>query len=216
MEPKKQSSLLSFFSKSIKKSRSPNPSPSKSTLSSFPIPGLFYIENFITKEESLKLLSEIYQKPWNLSLKRRTQHYGYSYNYQSSHLDVNTQVEAIPDFVKGIFPKLQALEPLKDYEPDQLIINEYLPGQGIGAHVDKINDFEDRICSLSLGSDTIMEFKKDGRKVEVILRENSLVILTKDARYLWTHGIPGRKSDKINGGIQERKTRVSLTFRKIK
>jgi len=129
---------------------------------------------------------------------------------------LSTQTEPIPEFMKFLFLRFETHEILKDYEPDQLIINEYTPGQGIAHHIDRISDFEDRICSLSLGSDVIMEFKKEGKKEEVVLKEKSLVILTKDARFLWTHGIPGRKTDKINGNLKERKTRVSLTFRKKK
>jgi alkylated DNA repair dioxygenase AlkB len=43
---------------------------------------------------------------------------------------------------------------------DQLIINEYMPGQGINKHVDRIDIFENYICSLSLGSDCVMTFAK--------------------------------------------------------
>lgn len=209
---------LDFFkilnkSKAIKKSNILHPCK-KSVVSE--IPGLFYVENFVTNKEAFDLINEINKKPWNLSLKRRTQHYGYSYDYKSSHLNFSTITEPIPDFVKFLLPRLNEQDSLKDYSPDQLIINEYVPGQGISAHIDRTTDFEDKICSLSLGSDAIMEFQKDGVKKEVLLKENSLVILTKDSRYLWTHCIPGRKSDKINGVTKQRRTRISLTFRKKK
>lgn len=203
---------LSSSSKAIKKSPKPDKSKEQSD-----IPGLFYIENFIAKSESAALIKEIYKKPWNTSLKRRTQHYGYSYDYKSSHLDFSAKTEPIPEFCGFLLEKLRnSHEVLENFLPDQLIINEYLPGQGIAAHIDKIADFEDIICSISLGSDTIMEFSKDSAKKEVVLLENSLVILTSDARFLWTHGIPARKSDKIAGITQKRGTRVSLTFRKKK
>ena len=197
---------ISNLSKSIKKPQE--------TLPTFQtIPGLFYFDNFISKEEATELLNEINKKTWNLTLKRRTQHYGYYYDYKTSHLDLSAKTEPLPDFIKFILPKLQALEILKDFNPDQLIINEYLPGQGISSHIDKVSDFEEKICSISLGSDVIMEFRKGGEKNEVRLRENSIVILTEDARFKWSHGIPARKSDKLNGITQERRSRVSLTFR---
>jgi alkylated DNA repair dioxygenase AlkB len=180
------------------------------------IPGLFYTKDFITKEESNKLLEEIYKRLWNTSLKRRTQHYGYYYDYKTSHLNFSTETEPIPDFIKFLLPKLKEQPALANFLPDQVIINEYLNGQGIAAHIDRISDFGDKICSLSLGSNTIMNFEKDGIKKEIVLLKNSLVILTEDARNLWTHSISARKTDKINGVVEKRKTRVSLTFREIK
>lgn len=36
------------------------------------------------------------------------------------------------------------------------------------------------------------------------------------ARYAWTHGINGRKVDKIGNEIVYRSRRISLTFRQIK
>lgn len=41
---------------------------------------------------------------------------------------------------------------------DQMIINEYWPGEGIGEHVDLLS-FEDGILSVSMGSTCIMRFK---------------------------------------------------------
>lgn len=35
-------------------------------------------------------------------------------------------------------------------EPDQVTVNEYLPGQGIGPHVDAYDVFEEPLLSLSL------------------------------------------------------------------
>ena len=35
-------------------------------------------------------------------------------------------------------------------EPDQVTVNEYLPGQGIGPHVDAYDVFEEPLVSLSL------------------------------------------------------------------
>lgn len=45
------------------------------------------------------------------------------------------------------------------YQPDQMIINHYTPGQGIHPHVDKTHCFEGVVGSLGLGSSCIMEFK---------------------------------------------------------
>ena len=45
------------------------------------IPGLTYISNYISSAYEEKLLKLIDTQEWNLDLKRRTQHYGYKYDY---------------------------------------------------------------------------------------------------------------------------------------
>ena len=101
--------------------------------------------------------------------------------------------------------------------PDQVIANEYLPGQGISAHVDCEPCFGDTIVSLSLLSSCEMAFreKASGARLGVILEPCSLVIMKDRARYAWTHEIPARKSDFIFGNKVERSRRISLTFRKV-
>jgi alkylated DNA repair dioxygenase AlkB len=43
--------------------------------------------------------------------------------------------------------------------PDQLIVNEYIPGQGIGDHVDHTKLFGQEVVSISLLSDVVMTFR---------------------------------------------------------
>jgi len=50
------------------------------------IPGLKYIESYITKEEEHELLAKIDESQWLIDLKRRVQHYGYKYDYKSKKL----------------------------------------------------------------------------------------------------------------------------------
>lgn len=92
--------------------------------------------------------------------------------------------------------------------------------QGIPPHIDTHSIFEDTILSLSLGSLCVMSFKRADRKIDVLLPSRSLLVMTEEARYGWTHGICPRRSDVIdtkNGStIQERGIRVSFTFRKVR
>jgi alkylated DNA repair dioxygenase AlkB len=106
---------------------------------------------------------------------------------------------------------------LFDETPDQIIVNEYQPGQGISAHIDCVPCFADTIASLSLGSSCVMDFthSKTGDKSSLLLEPRSLLVLTGDARYVWQHAIAGRKTDRHNGQIIQRARRVSLTFRKV-
>jgi alkylated DNA repair dioxygenase AlkB len=103
--------------------------------------------------------------------------------------------------------------------PEQLIINEYTPGQGIAAHTDHVRYFGDEIVSISLGSDIVMDFDNrpfSTRSVAVLLRRNSCVALNGEARYQWRHSIAKRKTDYIAGQKITRTRRVSLTFRHMR
>ncbi|MGH1339572.1 MAG: alpha-ketoglutarate-dependent dioxygenase AlkB [Aureispira sp.] len=180
------------------------------------VPDLIYIENYISDFEHDNLLLQIDKNSWLTELKRRVQHYGYKYNYRARSINRSMQVKDLPTWAKSIGNKLYE-DNYFDTLPDQLIINEYLPGQGITNHIDCEPCFEDVVVSISLGSFTTMNFVNDRtkEKIPVVLSPKSAVILKGDARYKWTHGIPSRKSDIIKGIKKERTRRVSLTFRRV-
>ena len=100
---------------------------------------------------------------------------------------------------------------------DQVIVNEYLPGQGISKHIDKITYFGSEIVTLSLGSTSVMTFRcgSTGQKEDLFLERRSLLVLTDEARYQWTHEIPGRKSDIMAGVRYSRGRRLSITLRTV-
>lgn len=88
--------------------------------------------------------------------------------------------------------------------------------------MDTHSAFLDPIMSLSLGSDVVMEFRNGrGPIVNCWVPRRSLLIMSKESRYGWTHGITPRKIDMINvvgSGLssRQRDVRVSLTFRTLK
>ena len=180
------------------------------------ISGLTYIPDFISAQEQDLLLSQIDQQSWLTDLKRRVQHYGYKYDYKARTVDHNAYLGSLPGWLSSVSNKLHN-DGIFPSMPDQVIVNEYLPGQGISAHIDCVPCFADTIASLSLGSPCIMEFSnpKTGEKKSIVLEERSLIILSGPARYEWQHAISARKSDIINGIKTERTRRVSLTFRNI-
>ena len=51
--------------------------------------------------------------------------------------------------------------------------------------------------------------------IPVLLEPCSLVVLKKDARYNWMHGIKAVKTDNFYGEKIIRRRRISLTFRKV-
>lgn len=181
------------------------------------ISGLQYIPDFISPKQEADLLAHIQQSPWLGDLRRRVQHYGYKYDYKSRTIDHSMHLGELPPWTLDL---AQALlnQKLFSQMPDQVIVNEYQPGQGIANHVDCEPCFDQEIASLSLGSACQMDFTLQANKSEVVsiyLEARSLILLSGEARYDWQHGIKARKSDWIGGKRVARGTRTSLTFRKV-
>jgi len=178
--------------------------------------GLKYIPEFITKEEHQELWQVINREAWLTDLKRRVQHYGWKYDYKARSIDYSMFLGELPSWAMPFAERLVHFGHLSKV-PDQLIINEYLPGQGIANHVDCEPCFGETIISVSLGSDCVMDFinLKTKEKIEVMLEPRSLVVISGEARHNWTHGIAVRKTDNFNGIKSERKLRISMTFRNV-
>ena len=56
----------------------------------------------------------------------------------------------------------------------------------------------------------------DYKTQSLVLAQRSILILSGDARWKWEHCIRPRKIDLVDGKVQRRKTRYSLTFRTVK
>lgn len=181
------------------------------------IDGLRYIENYISQQEHDTIVRNIDKMPWLSDLKRRVQHYGYKYDYKKRSIDYSMYLGPLPEWLAILSKRLYSDKLIK-YIPDQIIVNEYLPGQGIANHIDCEPCFNDTIISLSLLSSCIMDIiSKDipQNKIEVLLQPCSLILLSGDARYKWSHGIPSRRTDNFEGLKITRERRISLTFRKV-
>ena len=151
------------------------------------IEGMSYISNWITNEEHDVLLKEIDNCKWETTLQRRVQQYGYRSDYRKaknmimSHKD--NYIGELPNFLQEIAIRLHNEGIFEDI-PDEVLINEYEPGQGISFHVDCVPCFGDVVCSLSLGSQCIMDLKKDTDTIYKHLEKNSILILSGESRYL--------------------------------
>jgi len=178
--------------------------------------GLKRIDNFISTQEETKLLSKIDKQDWLTDLNRRVQHYGYKYDYRTRRIDNSMKLGNIPEWAESIALRLKEQD-IFPAPPDQLIINEYISGQGISPHIDCEPCFGDTIVSISLGSTVIMNFTHPMKNVTIpiFLPRRSAVILKEDSRYVWKHSIPARKSDVYKDTKYPRRRRVSLTFRKV-
>jgi len=150
-------------------------------------------------------------------LPRRTQQFGYEYNYTSVDNKENRlkYIGVIPQWLKTLTQRLYD-EKILPWIADQIIINEYEPGQGISPHVDHITSFEGVVASISLLSGVIMNFTslESKEQVPVYLERRSIVVLSGDSRYIWTHGIDKRTYDMFKGTRKNRGRRISITLRK--
>ncbi|KAK0084307.1 hypothetical protein PV325_007302, partial [Microctonus aethiopoides] len=185
--------------------------------------GLKLIEEFITIEEESRLLSSInWDNDCDVSSElkhRNVKHFGYEFRYDANTVDPDHPIAPIPvdyKFLLDLFEKNNC----GNHNYNQLTINRYLPGQGIPPHIDTHSAFEDSILSLSIGSECVMDFRKDNKKVSLHLPARSLLIMSGESRYSWTHGICPRHSDviKTDNGItvKQRGIRTSFTFRKVR
>ena len=99
---------------------------------------------------------------------------------------------------------------------DQLIANSYEPGEGLVPHVDLLQ-FDDGIAIASIQGSTTMVFTHpEHNKKSFFLEAGDVVILTGPSRFEWSHGIPCREFDVVDGEFKFRTKRLSLTLRRLK
>jgi alkylated DNA repair dioxygenase AlkB len=177
------------------------------------IPGLAYREDYITPGEEAALIAEIDLQPWSTELLRRRQWYGWAYDDTTLGRTGDYRPQPLPAWLLPFALRLHA-DGYFPAAPDRALINEYHPGQGIGAHKDRDADHIRTVAIISLGSPIMMDFTRADRATRShYLRPRSLVIMRGEARDHWMHGITGRKSDKIGGLVLPRGRRLSVTFR---
>ncbi len=164
---------------------------------------------FITPEKEQELLQTLSKEPWYAALGRRVIHYGSMYRYFGSEPD--RKVDSIPNWIP---PITIGDKTMSDFF-NQIIVNEYNPGQGIAQHTDHTAQFGDTIATLSLGSAIVMDLQSSNKKISLLLPRRSLLTLQGDARYKWKHGIAKRLHDTIPGtGTRiKREKRISITYR---
>jgi alkylated DNA repair dioxygenase AlkB len=190
--------------------------PSNEALAAPPVPGLTYLPDYLGPDEHDRLVATIDRQAWLTDLQRRVQHHGYRYDYKARKVARDFYLGPLPDWAAEVGARLHR-EGWFATPPDQLIVNEYQPGQGISRHVDCVPCFGPTVVSLSLGSTCVMELAeaKTKWKVPLLLAPRSAVVLQGEARYRWTHAVPARKRDAFGGQTYPRSRRLSLTFRTV-
>ena len=181
------------------------------------VPGLKLIEGFLSPEEQAHCVKQVDAavQEWRNDLSRRVQHYGWRYDYKARAITPDMHIGALPNWLTKLAQRLYDETALFDRVPEQVIVNEYLPGQGIAMHTDHPG-FGPTVCTISLLDDWEMDFAEHWKdKTPGLLPRGSCVLLTDSARSIWQHGIAPRKTDSLLGGQRNRKRRLSLTFRTV-
>ena len=136
---------------------------------------------------------------------RRICQYGYKYDYLTETCVKTTE---IPQFYLDIInPVLQQQK--IECKFNQVLINEYQPGQGIAPHVDA-NIFGDTIVCLTINSGAVIKFERREQEHEFYVDNGDVYIMQSEARYDYKHSQPARKKDQ---GYGPRGVRYSITYR---
>jgi alkylated DNA repair dioxygenase AlkB len=176
--------------------------------------GLSLELDVITPEKEKEIITWLDNREWSTELSRRTQHYGYSYNYRSGDLKPINPIEGPLLDIANMIEKAGLMKPV------QCIANEYYREQGISPHIDHLS-FGPTVIGLSIGGDTVMTFNhiKSNEIFNCFLPQRSIMMMTGPARYEWKHSI-GKTVSYINSsGMKITKPqnyrRISLTYRTI-
>ncbi|XP_031400352.1 alpha-ketoglutarate-dependent dioxygenase alkB homolog 6 isoform X1 [Punica granatum] len=118
------------------------------------LPTVMYIPDFITETEETQLLENVYKAPqskWKSLKNRRLQNWG-GIVHEKGLLP-----QDLPSWLTKITQRISEESGLFPSAINHVLINEYLPGQGIMPHQDGPAYFP-VVAILSLGSPVVMDF----------------------------------------------------------
>ncbi|KAK1291267.1 hypothetical protein QJS10_CPB17g01553 [Acorus calamus] len=118
------------------------------------LPTLYYIPDFISDLQQSQILHHIYEAPvtkWKSLKNRRLQNWG-GVVHEKGLLP-----QDLPPWLKGVTNKICDMTGLFPSPINHVLINEYLPDQGIMPHQDGPAYFP-VVAILSLGSSAVMDF----------------------------------------------------------
>lgn len=178
-----------------------------------PVPGLVYIDDYISRDEERELLRAVDAERWLTDYKRRRQVYGVAY----SGPQAGTLLDPLPSWLEWLIARVRR-ERRVEGEVVNAVINEYLPGQGIAPHLDH-PAFGPTVVAVSLGGAITLRLDHPSRlelsPVLLDVQPRSLWVLGGEARSHWRHGIAPRRSDDVAGVKRPRERRVSITLRTL-
>jgi len=181
--------------------------------------GLYYTEDISGNGD--EIIKSLDNREWSRVTEgensRRYQHYGFTYNYKRRRIEevcegIPEELQPLRDHLTQICKENGLID--DSYVFNQCIVNDYQPGQGIGKHTD-IKAYGAVIGCYTFGSGATMIFRKGDQVESIYVKSNSLYMMSGPSRLEWTHEMPSRKSDVVNGKREIRGRRVSVTFRNV-
>ena len=171
------------------------------------VPGLRYLPDYLAPDEECTLLAKVDAAPWLTDWQRRRQVYGLGYGAGPAAF------EPLPDWLLPLASRI-AEDGLLERFPENCVINDYQPGQGIALHKD-YPAFGPTVVALGLGAPVLFDLEepRSRRRVSIDLAPRSCLVMGGPARSRWRHGIAARKTEVIEGQRRPRVRRVSITFR---
>lgn len=177
-------------------------------------PIVYYVPNFITENEESYLIRKVYEAPkpkWTELLNRRLQNWG-GIPHEKGMIP-----DKIPEWLQIYCDKVEKLGIFKDCKPNHILINEYLPGQGIMPHTDGPLYYP-VVANITLGSHTVLEWyhpidknetdtgspDKKNTSLEsrnfaqILLERRSLLVVQGDMYSKYLHGISEVDRDVMN------------------
>ena len=194
----------------------------KSTVENLAINGLAYHDNFITSKDRDEILQIVYRNNWSCAIHRRQQFYGLVYFHTSHDLQaIQPKVNNVNNDLRQfdwLIEKLLNIGVFKSW-PDQVLVNEYVGKMGIASHLDVDTAFGDTIVTLSLINHCWLTLTSSNTEAKVLMEPNSLLIMQKDARFVYKHGITKCGWVVLGNDIGVKRSsewkRISLTFRHL-
>ena len=185
------------------------------------VPGLTLLPAFLTPQQQTDCRQRLDAAvdEWRSDLRRRVQHYGWRYDYKARAITPVMYLGVLPPWLQALADRLYQETGVFSRPPEQVIVNEYLPGQGIATHIDH-KGFGPSIATISLLETWEMDFSRNWQdKTPLALPDGSCLLLTGPARDKWQHGIQARKAEPAGPGRKgsvPRRRRISLTFRTVR
>ncbi|XP_063225680.1 alpha-ketoglutarate-dependent dioxygenase alkB homolog 6 isoform X1 [Bacillus rossius redtenbacheri] len=199
-------------------------------------PTVFYIPEFITTEEEKSILEHVNSAPkpkWTQLSNRRLQNWG-GVPHPKGMIP-----EKIPEWLMQYTQRIGLLGLFEENKcPNHVLVNEYMPGQGIMPHTDG-PVFYPTITTISCGSHTVLDFyhprseqsdTMGPKLLSLLLEQRSLLVVRDDMYHDYMHAIAEVSRDVVTGDeanlelcgcryeqeqCLERGTRVSLTIRLV-
>src|SRR4051812_42465912 len=115
-----------------------------------PVPGLRLVPDYLDVADEALLIAEIDAQPWSTDWRRRVQVYGLGYGEGRART-----APPMPPRIADLGRRLHR-DGLIEREPENSVVNEYVPGIGIAPHRDYA-PFGPTVVGVSLGAWCVMD-----------------------------------------------------------